>query len=1497
MIGVQTSQSFGAGNMPRPTQHEVSDTKLGAFSGFGKSCMNSTNTLSPSRATQCSRRMGRASLWFGALLAAVCCAALGTSRADVPAGAAQPLEFQAVVGGGKVQYVVSALETDALQSGNLAMAGKNARRRGVMVAYEKGAAELPQNRCLLLPEVMVKLQPGMRGAGLASLSGVQGVRIPAKLDGFLVLEFPDASAALAAVETVRSQPSVASATPVVARPYVPQFIPNDTLFVDQWHLLDTGKFGPGGIDVRVTNVWETFRGEGITIKIIDQGTDMAHEDLAPNMLGALGYDFLDGDGDASPMAADEAHGTAVSGVAAAAGNNALGVAGAAFRSGLIPVRLIGGPISDEDIANAFLHQLDSFDVCNNSWGPGSLGGTRLAVMGDIELAAFEKATSTGRGGRGSVFVFSAGNDAEYDDNSNYSQENASVYVITVGAIGVRGAKSVYSEPGASTVVSSPSNDWDPVSGRSYEGITTTDITGDWGYNSVTNTTSGDYTDPNYTKTFSGTSSAAPLVSGVAALVLQSNPELGWRDVQEILMTTATKVDPKDSDWITNGAGFHFNHKYGGGMANADAAVAAAQRWLNLGPRIQNQIEKLNLNVEIPDGTSQPATVEFDMATAQAIRVEHAELTISVAHPRRGDLSIVLVSPEGTRSRLYEPHFDPNAGIDSYRFKSVLNWGESSSGVWKLEVRDTKTQMSGSITYAKLVLSGSDAVTGKPDGVLEVKVNPAAGQYLFANTNETITISVADSYPVTNATVRAKIIGGTGANGDANVVFQDNGRAPDLKSLDGKYTANIVATNPTSLTLQCTIIAPGKTNYTNSFTYPVVVRPPNDLFANAIKVAKPALPYTYGPTSNRGATNEVGEPAHGGNAKAGASLWWTWTAPSDTQVLVDTYGSGIDTVLGVYTGTKMSNLVSVLSVDDVGAHIQAFGAFQAKAGITYYIAVASANASVTGTIQLSIVPGAAPDTTPPIVRILSPTAGQLISSTSNLVSVVARATDEGANASGVDRIFIKVALSNSWETFGAGPSTLTSNLVATLTPGTNRIQVAAVDLRGNESEPVFVDVLFRQLETHPDYDNFAQAALINPAVGSETTNSASNVGATMELGEPKHDGKVGGASIWFVVLPDQDGVLSLRTEGSSIDTLLALYTGTVVSNLTKIVSNDDAQLSDDTFASWSKITQPVRANEIYYVAVDGLNGATGAVQLVHSFTPIKVYDLNITSGAGGTVSVPSKLAYESQQVTVQATPSSGFEFDYWQGAKSTDSFDPFSPTIKFAVTSDVTLKAMFKASTSAGEFAQDGFESAGTNGVGVLSFTTDGWMRQSLSVSSGSWSLRSKAIGDSGSTWVTLSQATRSGLGSFDLRVSSEEGFDFLEFWVDGALVEHWSGIVDWKTYQFAVAAGTHVFKWVYSKDSSSKDGLDAAFIDNVRLPLPLAVDPNQRPSVSILATGSSSASLVVTGQTGQSYAIQVSTDLVQWQTLFTGTASGGVLRYTDTFSSVESMRFYRAVVR
>ena len=181
--------------------------------------------------------------------------------------------------------------------------------------------------------------------------------------------------------------------------------------------------------------------------------------------------------------------------------------------------------------------------------------------------------------------------------------------------------------------------------------------------------------------------------------------------------------------------------------------------------------------------------------------------------------------------------------------------------------------------------------------------------------------------------------------------------------------------------------------------------------------------------------------------------------------------------------------------------------------------------------------------------------------------------------------------------------------------------------------------------------------------------------------------------------------------------------------------------------------------------------------------------------------------------------------------------------------------------------------------------------------SGQFAARSGGITDGQSTSLKLIENCREGTGSFAVRVSSEAGFDTLTFYLNASRLGRWSGEVAWTNFAFAVTAGTNTFEWRYTKDpTKSSAGLDAAFLDNLDLPLVVLLDASSPAHLSLTRLLSGFSQLRVLGQTNQLYVIQASDDLRSWSALTTNTAASGLIRFQDTASSQLKLRFYRAIV-
>ena len=469
----------------------------------------------------------------------------------------------------------------------------------------------------------------------------------------------------------------------------PALIPSDSVFSSQWHLHNTSY---SRADLNVTEVWDDYTGAGVVVGIMDTGIDYLHPDLAPNYRTDLDYDARDGDSDAFASASDDNHGTAVAGMITGAinGSGSVGVAPDAQITGF-RIGFGVGP-GGQDVTQ-FQNAL-SVDVLNNSWGYGGFfydnfdSGSFAA-----ERNAIVNLVTNGRGGLGTNITFSAGNSVDTGDNVNYHSFSNSPYTIAVGATTISGSLASFSTPGAAVLTSAP--------GAS---VTTTDRRGSAGYSS------GDFT------SISGTSFSSPAVAGVIALMLDANPLLGYRDVQEILAYSSRNPTTSTSGWRTNsalnwnGGGLTFTDGYGFGIADAHAAVRLAETWT---------IQSTQANLQSISFSSSPNTFIADNSTISdtisvgaGLSIDHVQVRVAIDHTWIGDLTVRLTSPDGTTSTLVDRPgvyggSTYGASQDDIRFTldSVQFWGEQGQGDWTLSVTDSVTQDAGTLENWTLTLLG------------------------------------------------------------------------------------------------------------------------------------------------------------------------------------------------------------------------------------------------------------------------------------------------------------------------------------------------------------------------------------------------------------------------------------------------------------------------------------------------------------------------------------------------------------------------------------------------------------------------------------------------------------------------------------------------------------------------------------------------------------------------------------------------------------------------
>ncbi len=493
-------------------------------------------------------------------------------------------------------------------------------------------------------------------------------------------------------------------------------LPTDPFMQFQWYLYD-------GTGINVFPVWRDYTGAGVRVAVFDQGIDPTHSDLDSNLLTNLGRTAANLAAGGAPVRSSDNHGTMVAGTIAAE-RNGVGVVGVAYDADLVSIYsslTASSSLTAAEIPNAFAYAAN-FDILNNSWGFAPQGTSFFALWGNwafldnFQTPTFSAAgtalanlAATGRHGLGTVVVQSAGNSFDLGDDTNLHNFQNSQYIITVAATDYLGNVTSYSSPGASVLVAAPGGGGtDPLSG-----IITTDRVG----------SAGEYLS-DYASS-EGTSFSAPIVSGVVALMLEANPNLGYRDVQEILAYSARITSASSNDWRYNGAsnwnggGLHYdalNHDLGYGLIDATAAVRLAETWGN-SPHTTANRQQLSVThspaLTIPDNSISGA---FDsISVSQAIDVERVEVTLNVTHPFVGDLSILLSSPSGTSSfLLWRPQLNALSAYGTsqdnihFTFDTVLNWGESSVGNWALSVTDWASGYVGRFDSWTLTLIGKPA---------------------------------------------------------------------------------------------------------------------------------------------------------------------------------------------------------------------------------------------------------------------------------------------------------------------------------------------------------------------------------------------------------------------------------------------------------------------------------------------------------------------------------------------------------------------------------------------------------------------------------------------------------------------------------------------------------------------------------------------------------------------------------------------------------------------
>lgn len=466
---------------------------------------------------------------------------------------------------------------------------------------------------------------------------------------------------------------------------------DDPKFSEQWHLVNA-QFP--GEDVDVLPVWrQNITGKGVVTAIVDDGLDFENPDLKNSFCPEGSWDYNDNTALPRPKLNSDYHGTRCAGeIAAARGNGFCGV-GVAYDSRVSGVRILSGELTAEDEAAAMVYALAVNDIYSCSWGPPD-SGRAMDVPDKIVREAILRGVQEGREGKGALYVFASGNGALQGDTCNFDGYTNSIYSITVTSIDHKGLHPPYAEECAAVMVSTYS------SGSGYR-IQTTDFNG------------------GCTHLHGGTSAAAPLAAGEYALVLQANPDLSWRDVQQLTVYSAVQIHPEDASWHRSAIpGRFYSYKFGWGKLDAAKIVEMAQdNYTLLKPQAWYYVpyQRVDPETTLVDSKSDAVAVntrdknpwpdnsviyqaKYHVSddTIEKSNLDHIEqitTTVDIRSSKRGAVYVRLVSPHGIVSRLAHnrPHDIDVMGFNNWTFSSVAHWGEKPAGNWTIQVINTEPE--------------------------------------------------------------------------------------------------------------------------------------------------------------------------------------------------------------------------------------------------------------------------------------------------------------------------------------------------------------------------------------------------------------------------------------------------------------------------------------------------------------------------------------------------------------------------------------------------------------------------------------------------------------------------------------------------------------------------------------------------------------------------------------------------------------------------------------
>ncbi len=762
-----------------------------------------------------------------------------------------------------------------------------------------------------------------------------------------------------------------------------QATPTDAAFVDGrlWGLRNLGQSGgTAGADVGAVSAWDITTGApGVIVGVVDTGIRYTHQDLAGNMWhnpGETPGNGVDDDGngfvddvyginaivDSGDPMDDNGHGSHCAGTIGAVANAGGPHVGVAWQVQLMGLKFLGsdgsGYSSDAITCIDYAISKD-VDILSNSWGGG---GYSLALASAVQRAR----------AAGILFVAAAGNEGNNNDSvSSYPANYAYDNVISVAALDRSDQLANFSNYGATTV------DLGAPGVAIYSCVSSSDAA--YGI-------------------YSGTSMATPHVSGVAALVVAQYPGITITDLRQRLLSTTVAVPALVGRCVTGGRVNAPSALSGTEDGILELSVVAGSTPLMAG-ELNSIFVSVNdmspvIGATVSGGFAGLPQVAFlDNGVSPDATGGDGIYSKSLMGPDvSGSVDIVLsVSAPGKTSAVVTQTFSivGRSANDDFADRAVVSLGQSTTTGSNLN----STKEAGEPVFAagagsqttwwSWTAPATEAVTISTlgsdfDTILAIYTGASLGTLSLVGGNDDFgglqsSVSFTAQSGVTYA---VQVNGYSTEAGAIQLNFPTLAGAPSIVNEPDDVT--VLVGNPFSLQVTASgqsplsyqwylddVIIPGATAavfynavaaLTDEGDYRVTVsnsvgsvtsreafvaveqvdlNPDNDSFAGA-----QALLGTGGRVSadTSLATGESGEPNHGGVSLPLTSIWFSWVAPSDGRLNVNTFGSGYDTVLASYTGGAVSVLTQVAANDDAGGSYQSEVDFAVSAGVTYQIAV-------------------------------------------------------------------------------------------------------------------------------------------------------------------------------------------------------------------------------------------------------------------------------------------------------------------------------------------------------------------------------------------------------------------------------------------------------------------------------------------------------------------------------------------------------------------------------